>query len=79
VRVADRIAAVYARPPLSWLVVGFDLLAAPVNAVVGWLRRWNARHRARELDDLAEALERAGMPAQAVLVSGCADRLRSRP
>lgn len=42
------------------------------------LVRARALRRARQLDELAEALERAGMPAQAAQISACADRWRRR-
>jgi len=69
---------VAARPPLSWVGWCWEQMSTPIRVGLDPLARWRARHKARELEELAAVLERTGMPAQAAQVAMMAARWRNR-
>lgn len=66
------------RPPVSWVVWCWETVSRPIRAALAPVERWQARHKARELEELAADLERAGMPGPAVQAAQAAARWRSR-
>lgn len=61
--------------PIEW---AWELVSRPIRVLLAPLDRWQARHRARELEECATALRRAGMHREAAQVELLAAAWRDR-